>query len=875
VNQAFPLQITEKYIYDLESTKASEFSQEAIAWTADTLECPTCSPVFTVPSKSCYGAGTKVLSGPDILANASNRTFSRTYATTPQNDLITVALQIDLWIFSNVPQVMPDLFVPMISLNDTYLWEYNVTKIGSCETVGYTGSGGVIVDAIYHYRLMAFDYLVGLPSSAMVQIQDLNAEDTKNLSVGFRDLKIYLNASECFVPETFPCCNSSTWNGTDCNTCDPSCYACKGPRADQCTICIDKYWTYPDGSCGSTCEYPFVQNTNKSKDYKLCESPCSSLDSYIADNQTCRDTCPPYMLSSETHGLKRCMIPCSSSDYFFETDKICKSACEDSPYESMEFEGIKVCYLAFALSIQEVQQTKAMAASIASQGAATGTGMKASSAMNSNSPSIVLLASLCGMLNYIKYMRINYPDKLKLLFFLQSGSPISISFSVGMPQSVSDLKLQNLPENFKQYNLHTNFLYNYWDTLITIAIIMAIIFCFFVLQGVTPKGSRARSIFTVILGSLKWNIPLMILSGSFGDMFFYASIHLRIPVFQTLVDIVSHFLCIGMVILGLTILLVSYKSVEELRKKRDSRNSIDYEKAQEKWKNYKFLFEEYEDKYFIGHCFMTLFLFRVMLFNIIVANLFEYPLAQAIAINVLNISIFCYLVYLRPIKALFETFQMFVNEVLFLVANICMLILAIMDAADIQGLQTRNQLGQAIILINVMFPTVSLALLGVQVLLACVSFYKFQKRLKAQGITSYYQMLKIYLSGAFPSSKKNSAKVLPVEETSQKITLQEEDSSRISLQNSSVIQGSQRINEKDHSLILARGHYKRRQKSRLSPEMRGDESISLDNSRLPINHVLTFDSRSKGMEKDKIFQSLDGLNSEIQMSAREKSPDFL
>ena len=801
-------------------------------------------------------------------------------------------MQVDLWVFSWIPQVDPEMLLPMISFNGTFFWDYNVTKIGSCESVGYTSTGGdIIVDAIYHYRLIAFDYVVGLKSSAPVQIQDFNPEDTKNVSIGFRDMKIYLNASECFLSETFPCCNSSYWDGSACAACHPSCCACTGPGENQCTICNGDLWTYPDGSCSSTCDFPLVQNKNKSKDYKLCETPCSSLIPYLADNQTCRDTCPSYMISKEFRGIKRCMIPCSSSDYFFETDRICQSSCEDYPYQEKEFEGIKVCYLAFSLSIAEVKQTKAIASTITSQGAATGNGMKASSAFNSNSPSFALLASVCEMLNYIKYMRINYPDKLKLLFSLQNESAISISFSVGTPKSVQDLKKQHLPENFEQYDLHSNFLYNYWETLITFAMIMLIILTLFVLQGVTKRGSRARLVFTVILESLKWNIPLMVLSGSFGDMFFYASIHLRIAVFETGLDIVSHFLCIGMVLLGLGILLVSYKSVEELRKKRKARDSIEYEEAQEKWKDFKSLFEEYEDKYFIAQAFMTLFLFRVMIFNIIVANLFEFPLLQAIMINVLNISIFCYLIYLRPLKALFATFQMFVNELLFLTANLCMLILAIMDYADIPNPQSRNELGQAIIIINILFPTLSLAFLVLQVLAVFISFYKFQKRLKAQGVRSYSKMLKIYLSEIFPS-KENLAKVSPVKEVPQiqrGTIISEEDSSRITLQHLSDMQESQRKNQSDHSLILARSHFQRRQKSRLLPnsiDSRGDENNSLEASSLmrldnslskimPIGHFLTFDSHRKVMEKDKVFPPDHQETQVIPMVAQKESSGFL
>ena len=77
------------------------------------------------------------------------------------------------------------------------------------------------------------------------------------------------------------------------------------------------------------------------------------------------------------------------------------------------------------------------------------------------------------MFSYIRYLRIDYPQKVKLLFDAQSEELISLSVDVDFPSDIErSLTKQPLPAVFEQYDVHSSFLYNFWDPLITFSVIV-------------------------------------------------------------------------------------------------------------------------------------------------------------------------------------------------------------------------------------------------------------------------------------------------------------------------------------------------------------------------------------------------------------------
>jgi len=220
--------------------------------------------------------------------------------------------------------------------------------------------------------------------------------------------------------------------------------------------------------------------------------------------------------------------PCKDdSEYFYDYEKKCSKRCE-SPYKIEFADVIKICKVGVEITVEEVEKLQETAASIETQGKFTSGGMKAASAINSNNPASALLAGLSSMMQYIRYMKINYPPKVQMLFLVSAGSPISLSFGVDMPSFIEKhLTDEPLSETFDKYDINSNFVSNLWDFMVSLVLIFLAILVLTILKIITFGLPKLNTVVTRVLQMLKWNFPIMMICGSSGDIFFYASLQLR------------------------------------------------------------------------------------------------------------------------------------------------------------------------------------------------------------------------------------------------------------------------------------------------------------------------------------------------------------
>ena len=333
-------------------------------------------------------------------------------------------------------------------------------------------------------------------------------------------------------------------------------------------------------------------------------------------------------------------------------------------------------------------------------------------------------------------MKINYPPKVQVLFLVAAANPISFGFGIDMPGYIEEGLTDNpLPEVFERYDINSNFVNNLWDFLSSLLLMVLVIFFLAILKRLFRRCKRIEKVLEKILQVFKWNIPIMMVCGSSGDIFFFASLQIQSSHFSELSSIVS--LAIGgfMSALVLAILAITVKIVWEFRRQRQV--------PKESWKDYEILYEEYEEKTLLSLGYMAIFIVRGIVFNLTLANLYDCPLIQCIIINVFNLAMFEYLLYLRPLKSFLALVQLFVNEGLLNVLGICVLILAIMDKAHINGQTTRESVGTALIFVIQAFNTFGLIFLGLGLLVFIVSIIQIWRRLRAQNIKSPFEMLKL------------------------------------------------------------------------------------------------------------------------------------
>jgi len=497
---------------------------------------------------------------------------------------------------------------------------------------------------------------------------------------------------------------------------------------------------YENKSCIAGCSSPFLR---REEPYiKYCDKPCFLPNIYWYKNTSCLPECNYPYRQVNYSGILQCLPPCKETEYFYEFEKQCNPKCEN-PFTAAMKDVIKVCQIGIPISLSDVTDIQGAAASTAAQGQMASGGMKAASAMNSNSPSSALLAGLSSMMQYIRYMKINYPPKVQMLFMVSAGSPISFSFGIDMPSFIEDKLIDApLPDAFDKYDINSNFVNNMWNFLMSLSLLLLAVLGLTLLKLATSKCSRINAIVSRILQTVKWNFVIMIICSSSGDVFFFGSLQIRGSPFTSLSSAICCLLSLLMMVVVVGVLTIAFKIVQDLRKFKDRPQS----QNSEKWKGFEILYMEYEAKSFYSLAYMFLFLSRGIIFNLTLANLYNFPMAQCIIMNVCNGMMLIYIIYLRPLKDLLALVQLIINEGLINILSVSVLILGIFDAMGAGKQGSRAAVGDAILFVIKVFNTCGLAFMALGLLIFLISMFRIWKRLRAQGVKSPFQMLKAMVS---------------------------------------------------------------------------------------------------------------------------------
>jgi len=558
-------------------------------------------------------------------------------------------------------------------------------------------------------------------------------------------LYLYLNGS-CLID-----CPSPLWSRVE-----PAGRFCTNPCQGT-----SKY-LYPNGTCISTCPSPLLHRSEPDVDY--CFLPCTAPNIYWYINASCLAVCQSPMLQITYNGVIMCLSPCSNPSYYYYTyEKTCYPACE-SPYTASMVDKLKVCKFSVDIDLETVNELKDAADSIANQASYASGGMKAASALNSGSPGSALLAGLSSMLQYIRYMQINYPPKVETLFLVSADAPISISFDFSIPPEI-DKQLADypLPYNFDKYEIDSNFVRNMWDMIGSFLASVFFIFGLMIVIKLVRKLPKIQNIFQKVLRVAKWNIPAMMLCSSSGDIFFYASLHMMVMKLNSFFAVACFLVAIFMIIATLYLWYLTIKIVMDFKKVKELPQPVSLEESgfKEKWEDYELLYGESEENSILTMAYMTFFIARGLTFNLTIACLYEYPLVQVAIINGSNFLMFGYLIVYRPLKEFIGLVQVFVNEALVIILSVSTLILAIMDQMGIVGTSTRASVGEAILFVIKTFNTIGLAFMGIQFLMMLIFAYRAIKYFRAKGIKNPLKMIQVIAFEEFEEKKEEEGSDTP------------------------------------------------------------------------------------------------------------------
>ena len=518
----------------------------------------------------------------------------------------------------------------------------------------------------------------------------------------------------------YSCQNDYSFDGTTCYKCDESCETCSGPGSSACLTCP---WGDPadaNSQCILVCDEACSTCTGTTP------NTCSACnDGYYFDGSSSCLECDSSCKTCSAAGPNACLI-CPSGDPADANSQCLVPPPPETP-EPLPLKG----------STKQITEIKTATQSI------VGAGLIANTIARSGSSSAIRMSMLAQMIDYLKYLDIDYPYDVRYALSTWDGDFINFNSD---DLDLTPNSLENYgssygplpsPITMYDYDIDSSFLMNFWDQLIPLFILSGLLIfmvIFEVIASKTAQGEVPKKIFRQLKICIQW-LLITFLYNDFDDIFFFAILSSRttrkgtvLTVTNIIASILFIFLTVGALI-GQTWLVKKYQTL------KNKEFQEEFEKFKSKIEGVKILWKDFKDESFLQ---MNALLFTVMhniLFCIILATLTEHPLVQVILINILSVAIIIFVVRFQPYNEKLELFQTIACEVILLAVNICLLILILLDSNS----NSRESVGEVLLALTLVFNFVSLVCL---VITAIVIMNKAYHAVKAYLLKRKLEKLK-------------------------------------------------------------------------------------------------------------------------------------
>ena len=204
---------------------------------------------------------------------------------------------------------------------------------------------------------------------------------------------------------------------------------------------------------------------------------------------------------------------------------------------------------------------------------------------------------------------------------------------------------------------------------------------------------------------LKWNYSLALFLSYYGQIIMFSSFEFRTLDLINFEPIMSFLLCCGLNILSIFLIFKMLSIISAIRKvARGANQTVSSElypvSEQAKWKNFAIIFEEFKDRSFLHQAYLPVSIIRIYIFYLTISYLCSFPLAQMIIITLLSIVMLLYIAVVQSPKERADLIGYLIPELILLVVNILVLVLAILDRSHIHAENARNIIGEIIVGIN-------------------------------------------------------------------------------------------------------------------------------------------------------------------------------
>jgi len=467
------------------------------------------------------------------------------------------------------------------------------------------------------------------------------------------------------------------------------CKGCSGSSGDLCGSCYLGFEDLFQGCkvCPSG-QYFFLADENCQK----CPTGCKTCTSEI-DCTACEDN---YTLES---GLCSSPAACSSNPeyYLYTSDNICREKCSYPNIVVPSSPTQKLCSL--GIDTGDYEQAQNLADGAQAGGTTSGVAGIIMSLIDSASPSSFTMASLSKMLQFMKFLRVNYPPKLYLMLLLQKTASGGLNFVPEMSDSMKKaIPDKELPMQFEIHKIHSNFLVGFWQPLISMLILLGVIGILYLIEIYAKSYKSVQSVLVKISPHIRWNLFLTVFCSNYCDLAFYTAVSLLSVNLESGYAILGFLICLGFNTIAFFLVVFKIQTLGALRTARKHQSEDDLKKKYEK---YKMIFEVFKDQSYLHQSFVIVFSIRAYAYSAVVGYLYNFPVVQAVLLMLLCLAMLLYLLIARPMKILINLIQQIFCELILLLVNLCVLIMSIIDQQDPVDNSKKDGYGAFILLMNI------------------------------------------------------------------------------------------------------------------------------------------------------------------------------
>jgi len=549
------------------------------------------------------------------------------------------------------------------------------------------------------------------------------------------------------------------WNQT-CQT------ACESPLKtiidaegyQTCSLpCSSGDYLYPNGSCISSCDYQITQDNNG---VNYCTFPCAQYE-YLYPNVTCSNTCnSPYLPETSPDSFLLCESPCADDEYYRLETELCVSHCS-APLVVRQDGVLQICMnVPTNPSTNNTNNDTDSNPSIGDQllqlgESATELANKAAAAsayLRPTDMNSVFMLSLSKTLKYIQYVNVTLPEAIRDNFKQNSNSSqfsLTSFMTYKMPQKLKEnFSSGTVPTAFASTVLHTSYLVNQWEALSSFFILILVAIIFLILSRVVKKTENKFlvALFQRFKTITRWNFVLFLFFNSFDNMTFFLILELRNLQLDTFYGIVSLVSAIAVTLAAIFILIKTFLICREhmkLRTKVFDINSKEFDDFHEKNEPYQVLYAGFQDTSFMKQAYLFFVTLKIILCYIIVACLYSHPLIQAILLTILSLLMIAYVAKERPTHDRFHLVVILFFEIIGLLVNACLMVIAVLDNRNEGDTPMRNRVTGVVVISLTTVDLASSLFMWVYLCIGVHSAYKMSRKEGVENKTAWLNVIVI------------------------------------------------------------------------------------------------------------------------------------